>query len=74
MPNWCENQLTVVGPDEELKRLRVVARRDGDEGIKEFSLEELLPTPPELLKGDKWYDWRKALGSQVGPRLRPHRQ
>ena len=51
MPNWCENILTIEDCSPELDQYLQ------DNG---FSFEKMIPTPPELLDGDGWYDWRVA--------------
>lgn len=52
MPNWCENVACVKHSDRSMLQ-KVV---DGFNGKGLFSA--FLPTPPELLKGNDWYDWR----------------
>lgn len=49
MPNWCENILTIEDCSAELT-----------EYLKEngLSFEKIKPTPPEMLEGDGWYNWR----------------
>ena len=51
MPNWCENILTIEDCSPELNQYLQ------DNG---FSFEKMIPTPPELLDGDGWYNWRVA--------------
>ena len=74
MPNWCENNLSIYGKQEDMKKLMEVITIGEDE----YSLlEKLYPTPDELNIGDvqinadeqqianlekfgykSWYDWR----------------
>jgi hypothetical protein len=49
MPNWCENILTIEDCSPEL------ASYLNENGL---SFEKIKPTPPELLEGSGWYDWR----------------
>lgn len=49
MPNWCENILTIEDCSPELKSYLL------EHGL---SFEKIKPTPPELLEGSGWYDWR----------------
>jgi len=49
MPNWCENILRIEDCSKELEQYLTT------EG---FSFEKMKPTPPELLAGSGWYDWR----------------
>jgi hypothetical protein len=69
MPNWCENSLTVSGPQQDIRRFQQLARptRDGQQG--DLSLARLYPMPPGTLRGDldvktlaeqgdqTWYHW-----------------
>ena len=49
MPNWCENNLSIYGKKEEMKKLMEVITIGEDE----YSLlEKLYPTPDELNIGD----------------------
>jgi hypothetical protein len=74
MPNWCSNNLSIHGRQEDMKKLMEVITIGEDE----YSLlEKLYPTPEELNIGDvsmspdeqqlanqekfgykSWYDWR----------------
>jgi len=49
MPNWCENILTIESPSDELQSYLQK---------NSLSFEKIKPTPPELLEGSGWYDWR----------------
>jgi hypothetical protein len=49
MPNWCENILTIEDCSPELASY---LKENG------FSFQNIKPTPPELLEGSGWYDWR----------------
>jgi hypothetical protein len=60
MPNWCDNRLTVTGPERSLINFREAAKSGGEP----FSLEPFLPLPEELepndYHGDQWHDYRIA--------------
>jgi hypothetical protein len=49
MPNWNENKLSVMDCSPELESY---LKENG------LSFEKIKPTPPELLEGNGWYDWR----------------
>ena len=49
MPNWCENKLSIMDCSPELESY---LKENG------LSFEKIKPTPPELLEGNGWYDWR----------------
>ncbi len=49
MPNWCENKLSVMDCSPELESY---LKENG------LSFNKIKPTPPELLEGNGWYDWR----------------
>jgi len=49
MPNWCFNHLVV---SEDTPAFSEWLSKGG------FSFERILETPPELLNGDGWYNWR----------------
>ena len=53
MPNWCQNIIRISGSSENMNRLQAEGLVDG-----KLSLEKILPTPPELLENDGWYNWR----------------
>ena len=60
MPNWCQNKLIITGKPKDIERFQKKATSKGDEenNPSDFSLEKFLPTPPEKLDGNDWYDWR----------------
>lgn len=69
MPNWCYNQIAITGPDPVLDELLAAGSQQVSEQSQEpapsftssdtsFSLEALIPTPPGLLDGEGWYNWR----------------
>ena len=71
MPNWCENNLTVRGPEEEIKRfldgIKVSSDKDGDNQLD--ILDCLYPQPEELenASGGPKNDWgRKHWGTKWG--------
>ena len=49
MPNWNENKLSIMDCSPELESY---LKENG------LSFEKIKPTPPELLEGNGWYDWR----------------
>lgn len=55
MPNWCENNLSIYGKIDDMRKLIDVIKTES--GEYEL-LERLYPTPPELLEGNDWYMWR----------------
>lgn len=64
MPNWCYNRLEVTGDKKEVKKFREQASRsikdeqNGGEVAGELAFDNFVPTPPEMLKGQEWYNWR----------------
>lgn len=60
MPNWCACTLIVKGQREILENFAAEAYHHGNDEVNEtpFSFEKFLPTPPELMKNQGWYDWR----------------
>lgn len=63
MPNWCECWLGVEGPAAELARFLDAAKGENNPTEEDAAdsvlwFDSLLPTPPELLAGSGWYDWR----------------
>ena len=60
MPNWTYNLLAVEGDPPELAALAAAVTgvdEDGDTITLDF--EQHVPTPPEVLASDDWYDWRR---------------
>ena len=51
MPNWCSNTLYLKHKDPAM--LQKAADGYNGEGL----FKTFLPTPPELLEGEGWYDW-----------------
>jgi hypothetical protein len=49
MPNWNENKLSIMDCSPELESY---LKENG------LSFNKIKPTPPELLEGNGWYDWR----------------
>lgn len=68
MPNWCFNSVLVTGEKEELNRFKdhVSNKKSA------FSLNEIIPMPDDIFRGDlgekerkkygekNWYDWSWA--------------
>jgi len=62
MPNWCDNEVEITFEDrDEAKRFVQMITQSTDldnfEETKDF-FDIFVPTPPELLAGEGWYDWR----------------
>jgi hypothetical protein len=55
MPNWCENELIIVGPSDKVQKFLEAA---GVEGKTPLSFQRLRPVPQEFLQSDGWYRWR----------------
>jgi len=64
MPNFCENTVVITGDTKQIQDLckRAENKKEGDNKELLFSFEKFIPTPPEFLRGDEWYDgwceWR----------------
>lgn len=64
MPNWCENEVTISGTEAEVAAVCAAVAGTMETGEAStprpsaFSLESILPTPPAMLQGEGWYDWR----------------
>lgn len=61
MPNWCRNTVSILGSNENVREVVEFLRSEETH----FSLENILPTPPETLERKTegkvmpdWYDWR----------------
>jgi hypothetical protein len=65
MPNWCNNKLTVFGPDEVVKRFRETAIGNSpwhteEEKKSVLNFHSLMPVPPNVLAawyGEVGYEW-----------------
>jgi hypothetical protein len=59
MPNWCSNELTIVGKpkmlNKLLKQITTTQSEAGDEATP-FDFDKVVPQPSNL--GEGWYDWR----------------
>jgi len=55
MPNWCENELIIAGPDKKVNKFIQISKIDSDDYA---IFENHIPTPKEVLDGDGWYIWR----------------
>lgn len=58
MPNWCQNTLFVEGDLNALQDFKKRTLKVNDNGIIEFTMNELMPTPPELLEQSSPATWR----------------
>jgi hypothetical protein len=62
MPNWCINEIDIVGDKESIKQVLEVAKNK-DSGDGKFRMNDFVPIPEELrdttAPHDKpnWYDW-----------------
>jgi hypothetical protein len=56
MPNWCVNKLEVSGSKVDVSKF--IDSNCNRDRILQFSAS--IPTPPETLDGDGWYQWRIA--------------
>jgi len=68
MPNECWNILTITGNKKQM--MAFIEKEEGnDNETHECNMfDNLLPTPPKLLKTEKWYDWRnKNWGTKWNP-------
>jgi hypothetical protein len=61
MPNWCDNQITITGPNSVIDKIeKIVKEEKADKGLLNF----MYPMPKELedtegmSKKPNWYDWR----------------
>lgn len=74
MPNWCENQLSIYGPKEEVTSLfEKIKKPVVDHENQEFNiLENLYPTPSQLLVGNAatlekdWSEQQKINNQELG--------
>jgi hypothetical protein len=58
MPNHVTNDIIIVGTDKDIKAVREFMKGDYSDGEKNpFDFNQLVKMPPELLKGQGWYDW-----------------
>ena len=62
MPNWCSNEVDIVGDKETIKQvLEVVKNKDTGTGI--FQMNDFVPMPEELKNTEapkdtpNWYNW-----------------
>lgn len=70
MPNWCLNDLTIVGSKEDLEKFYTenasTTERHGKTVPTVLSFNKAVPQPPEILatlddpSKDAWYEWRCA--------------
>ena len=72
MPNWCDNQLSITGPNSVIDKIeKIVKEEDGKNGLLNFfhpmpkQLEDTTSPsssadkPQPMVEGfDCWYDWR----------------
>jgi hypothetical protein len=55
MPNWCSNEVVITANDPAVIE-KIMSIAPGEDS--EFSMENFVPTPNELLEGTGWYEWR----------------
>ena len=72
MPNWCDNQVTITGPDSVIDKIEKIAKEEkGAGGLLNFfhpmpkelevttSPSSSAKKPQPMIEGfDNWYDWR----------------
>ncbi len=67
MPNWCNNKLVVLGPDEDVERFKKTAIGNSPWHTKEekksvLNFHSLVPVPPEIVSagyGEAGYEWER---------------
>ena len=59
MPNWCENDLTIIGPATQVNRLLEFIAGEDESGEKTaFDFNKLIPYPEEYAAADRRYrEW-----------------
>lgn len=45
MPNWCENELTIIGPKEDIAAFKIKAATSNE---RVFVFDQFVPKPPEV--------------------------
>ena len=74
MPNWCENQISITGPNSVIDKIeKIVKEEKEDNGLLNFfhpmpkqlegttSPSSSADKPQPMVEGfDNWYDWRNA--------------
>ena len=74
MPNWCDNQVTITGPNSVIDKIeKIVKEEKEDNGLLNFfhpmpkqlegttSPSSSADKPQPMVEGfDNWYDWRNA--------------
>lgn len=78
MPNWCENEVTITFTDTTEQEQFVKQVGDVQSYISWDSTEQLfdvfIPTPPELLEGEGWWEWRiQNWGTKWNPKVNDFR-
>ena len=72
MPNWCDNQITITGPNSVIDKIeKIVKEEDNQNGLLNFfhpmpkeldgttSPSSSADKPQPMVEGfDNWYDWR----------------
>lgn len=59
MPNWCSNDLTIVGKPKMLNKLLkqiTTTQSEAGEEATPFDFNKIVPQPQ--FSGDEWYEWR----------------
>jgi hypothetical protein len=65
MPNWCSNQLYVVGKDVNIHKFIIKSSKNDGGNIDPYYdeydiIESHIPTPKQNLDNGSWYEWRLA--------------
>ena len=72
MPNWCDNQITITGPNSVIDKIEKIVKEEKDgNGLLNFmkpmpkeldgttSPSSSADKPQPMVEGfDNWYDWR----------------
>lgn len=66
MPNWCSNTLFVEGDLNALQDFKNKTLKPNENGILQFTMEGLMPTPPELLEQSSPSIWRGDKDDEKG--------
>jgi len=57
MPNWCDNTLTITGPEDQIREFRDRARNLHPGEITDLCFNKIIRRPPE--EDDNWYNWNR---------------
>jgi hypothetical protein len=58
MPNWCENKVTISGPEAERERFRRAVKGPDREGNScDLNFDKLVPVPDGFYETDQWWEF-----------------